>query len=153
MTIEQQLDQLNIKIPQAPKPAAAYVPAKKVGNIIYISGQDCRKDGELIKAGKLEQDADIEEGYQAARQCMINLLAVLKSEVGDLEQVEQIVKLLGFINSAEGFVKQPYVMDGASDLLEEVFGERGKHARSAIAANELPFNTSVEIEMIAELKA
>lgn len=152
MTIEQKLNDLSIVLPEAPKPAAVYLPAKKFGNLIYISGQDSRKNNNLVHPGKLGKDLTVDEGYQAARQSMINCLAVLKSEIGDLENVQHIVKLLGFINSAEGFVEQPYVMNGASELLVEIFGEKGKHARSAIASNELPFNTCIEIEMIVEIK-
>lgn len=150
-TIEKRLRELNIVIPDAPNPAAVYVPVKRVGNLLYTSGQDCRKDGELIYSGKLGSDLTIEQGYEAARQTMINCIAVIKEEIGDLNKIKQIVKLLGFVNSAPGFVEQPYVMNGASELLEEIFGERGKHARSAIASNELPFNTPIEIEIIVEI--
>lgn len=150
--VEQKLEELGIKIPEVPKPAAVYVPAKTVGNLVYTSGQDCRVNGVLKYEGKLGSNLTVEEGYDAARQTMINCLSVLKAHIGDLDRVKQVVKLLGFVNSAEGFVEQPYVMNGASEFLEEVFGEKGKHARSAISANELPFNTPVEIEMIVELE-
>lgn len=150
--IEERLIELDIVIPDSPNPAAVYVPAKRTGNLVYTSGQDCRKDGELLYSGKLGSSLTIEQGYEAARQTMINCLAVLQQEIGDLNKVKQIVKVLGFVNSAEGFVEQPYVINGASELLVEIFGERGKHARSAISANELPFNTPVEIEIIVELK-
>jgi len=150
--IQERLTKLGIVIPDAPKPAAVYVPAKRTGNLVYTSGQDCKKNGTLLYTGKLGDPLTVEQGYEAARQTMINCLAVLQQEIGDLNKVKQIVKILGFVNSAEGFVEQPYVMNGASELLEEVFGERGKHARSAISANELPFNTPVEIEMIVEVE-
>jgi len=149
--VEKKLQELGITLPPAPKPAAAYVPAKRFGNnLIYVSGQDCRDDGKLIYEGKVGKDLTIEQGQEAARQAMINTLAVLKEELGDLDKITNIVKLLGFVNSAEGFVEQPYVINGASNLLEEVFGERGKHARSALSSNELPFNTPIEIETIVE---
>lgn len=151
-SVEQRLMDLGIKLPVAPQPKAIYVPARQTGNLVYVSGQDCRKEGVLIYEGKVGSDLTIEQGQEAARQTMINLLAVLKSYLGDLDRVDKVVKLLGFVNSSPGFVEQPYVINGASELLEEVFGEDGKHARSAIASNELPFNTPVEIEMIVQVK-
>lgn len=151
--VEQRLKDLGIELPEAPKPAAVYVPSKRFGeNLVYISGQDCRDNGKLIYEGKLGSDLTIEQGYEASRQAMINTLAVIKSEISDLDKVKQFVKLLGFVNSADGFVEQPYVINGASEFLEEVFGGVGKHARSALSANELPFNTPVEIETIVEIE-
>lgn len=151
--IEKKLEKLGVILPEAPKPAAVYVPAKHFsGNLVYISGQDCRYNGELIYKGKLGSDLTIEEGYKASRQAMINTLAILKADLGDLDKIKQFVKLLGFVNSADGFVEQPYVVNGASELLEEVFGDKGTHARSALSANELPFNTPIEIETIIEIE-
>lgn len=151
--IEQRLKELGIELPEAPKPAAVYVPTKRfANNLLYVSGQDCRKDGKLIYEGKVGSDLTIEQGYEASKQAMINTLAVIKSDIGDLDKIKDFVKLLGFVNSADGFVEQPYVINGASEFLEEVFGEKGKHARSALSANELPFNTPVEIETIVELE-
>jgi len=150
--VEEVLKDLGIELPEVPKPAAVYLPAKTVGNLVYTSGQDCRVDGVLLYEGKVGSDLTIEQGQEAARQTMINCLAALKNEIGDLNRVKQVVKLLGFVNSAPGFVEQPYVINGASELLEEVFGEKGRHARSAISSNELPFNTPVEIEMIVEIE-
>lgn len=150
--IEQKLKELGIELQKAPPPGAVYVPAKTVGHLVYTSGADCRINGVLMYKGKVGSDLTVEEGYKAARQTMINLLAVLKEHIGDLDRIKQVVKLLAFVNSADGFVEQPYVINGASELLEEVFGEKGKHARSAISSNELPFNTPVEIEMIVEIE-
>ncbi|MCM3759241.1 RidA family protein [Alkalihalobacillus oceani] len=150
--VELKLQELGIEIPEPQKLNLPFVPAKQVGNLIYTSGQDCRVNGVLKYEGKVGSDLSVSEGYDAARQTMINCLAVLKKQIGDLDRVKQVVKLLGFVNSADGFVEQPYVINGASELLEEVFGEKGKHARSAISANELPFNTPVEIEMIVEVE-
>lgn len=149
--VEEVLEELGIELPLPPKPAAVYVPAKRVGNLVYTSGQDCRINGVLLHEGKVGSDLTVEQGYEAARQTMINCLAVLKAEIGDLNRIKQVVKLLGFVNSAPGFVEQPYVMNGASELLEQLFGEKGSHARSALSSNELPFNTCVEIEMIVEI--
>lgn len=152
MTVEEKLEELGIELPKPTSPKFVYVPAKTFGNLVYTSGQDCRIDGKLKYEGKLGEDLTIEEGYDAARQTAINCLAVLKDHVGDLNRVKQVVKVLGFVNSAPGFVQQPLVINGCSELIEEVFGERGKHARSAVSANELPFNTPVEIEMVVELE-
>lgn len=150
--IEKRLAELNIVLENAPRPIAEYVPAKTVGNLVYTSGFDCRVNGVLLHEGKLGSDLTIEQGYEAARQVMINALTVLKEHIGDLDRVKQVVKLLAFVNSADGFVEQPYVINGASELLVQVFGEKGRHSRSAIGTNELPFNTPVEIEMIVEIE-
>lgn len=149
--VEKRLEELEIVLDKAPAPAAEYVPAKTVNNLVYTSGADCRIKGKLLYEGKVGSDLTVEQGYEAARQVMINLLSVLKEHIGDLDRVKQVVKLLGFVNSADGFVEQPYVINGASELLVQVFGEKGRHARSAISSNELPFNTPVEIEMIVEI--
>lgn len=150
-TVETKLKTLGITLPDPPGPAAAYVPAIRLDNLVYLSGQDCRIDGELKYRGKVGSDLSLQQGYDAARQAAINALAVLLDTIGDLNRVTQIVKLLGFVNSAPGFVEQPYVINGASHLFEQIWGERGRHARSAIAACELPFDTPVEIEMIVAL--
>ncbi|MFD2617509.1 RidA family protein [Terrilactibacillus laevilacticus] len=150
--VENKLKELGVTLPEVAKPVAAFIPAQQTGNLVYTSGQDCRQNGRLIYEGKVGQDLTVEQGYEAARQSMINCLAVLKKQVGNLDNISKIVKVLGFVNSAPGFVEQPYVINGASELLETVFGEKGKHARSAISSNELPFNTPVEIEMIVEVK-
>jgi enamine deaminase RidA (YjgF/YER057c/UK114 family) len=150
--IEQRLAELGIILPEPELPAAVYISAVTTGNLVYTSGNDCRVNGKLLYQGKLGQELTIEQGKQASRQTMINLLAVLKSHLGDLDRIEKVVKLLAFVNSAPGFAEQPYVINGASELLEQVFGEKGKHARSAIGTNELPFHTPIEIEMIVELK-
>ncbi len=150
MLIDEKLKELGIKLQEVQKPKFSYIPAVQTGNLVYVSGQDCRIDGKLLYEGYLGKDLTIEEGQKAARQCAINCLSVLKWKLGDLNKIKRIVKLLGFVQSAAGFQSQPYVMNGASDLFSEVFGENGNHARSAIGTNELPFNTPVEIEIIVE---
>ncbi|MFJ7727786.1 RidA family protein [Neobacillus sp. NPDC097160] len=150
--VEKRLEEMGIVLGTAPTPAAEYVPAKTVNNLVYTSGADCRINGKLMYEGKVGSDLTVAQGYEASRQVMVNLLSVLKGHIGDLDRVKQIVKLLGFVNSADGFTEQPYVINGASELLVQVFGEKGRHARSAISSNELPFNTPVEIEMIVELE-
>lgn len=151
-SIENRLLELGIALPKPLKPKFIYVSAKRVGNLLYTSGQDCRIDGKLKYEGKVGKELTIEQGQDAARITAINCLAVIKDQIGDLDKVKQVVKLLGFVNSADGFADQPDVMNGASQLIEEVFGDKGKHARSAVASNELPFNTPVEIEMIVEIE-
>jgi enamine deaminase RidA (YjgF/YER057c/UK114 family) len=150
--IEKRLKELGIELPASPEPRFTYIPCARTGNLIYLSGQDCRVNGELMVTGKLGGELTIEQGQAAARQTMINCIAVMKGYLGDLDRVVRIVKLLGFVNSAPGFADQPYVMNGASNLLVEVFGENGRHARSAIGTSELPFHTPVEIELIAEIR-
>ena len=152
MKIEKRLEELGVKLPEPAKPVAAYLPFRRTGNLIYISGQDCRANGELKYKGKVGKDVTEEEAYEAARITAINLLAILKSAVGDLDKVKQIVNLHGFVNSADGYVRQPFVINGASEFLVEVFGDKGKHSRCALSCNELPFNTPVEIEMIVEVE-
>ncbi|MFD0696117.1 RidA family protein [Paenibacillus sp. GCM10027628] len=152
LQIEQRLQELGITLPPSPEPRFTYIPCNQTGNLIYLSGQDCRINGELMFEGKLGSDITIEQGQAAARQTIINCLAVMKGYLGDLDRVVKIVKMLGFVNSAPGFADQPYVMNGASDLLVAVFGEKGKHARSAIGTSELPFHTPVEIELIVEVR-
>jgi len=152
MKIEEKINKMGIKLPEVSKPVASYVPFRRVGNLIYISGQDCRINGKLKYEGKVGKNVSEEEAYEAARVTAVNLLAILKNAIGNLDKVVKIVNLHGFVNSADGFVRQPMVINGASDLLLEVFGEKGKHSRCALSANELPFNTPVEIEMIVEVE-
>lgn len=150
--VAKRLEELRIELPAPPAPAASYIPARQTGNLVYISGQDCRREGVLIHEGKVGSDLTVVQGQEATRQTVINCLAVLQAHLGDLDRVQKIIELFGFVNSAPGFVEQPYVVNGGSDLLEEVFGERGRHARIAISANELPFNTSVEVKLIVEVE-
>lgn len=150
--IEQRLQELGITLPASPEPRFTYIPCNQTGNLIYLSGQDCRINGELMYEGKLGREVTIEQGQAAARQTIINCIAVMKGYLGDLDRVVKIVKMLGFVNSAPGFGDQPYVINGASDLLVAVFGEQGKHARSAIGTSDLPFHTPVEIELIVEVR-
>jgi enamine deaminase RidA (YjgF/YER057c/UK114 family) len=149
---EERLKELGIELPKPPKPLAAYVPAVRAGDLVFISGQAPMRDGKPVYTGRVGADLTLEEGYEAARLVMINALAVLKEEIGSLDNVERIVKVLGWVNSAPDFTQQPQVINGASELLEQVFGERGRHARSAVSAHTLPFNIAVEIEMIVQVK-
>ncbi len=152
MSYEKRLQELGLIIPEAPKPLAAYVPAVKTGNYIYTAGQIPFVQGAVKYAGKVGKDLTEEEAYEAARICAINCLSAIKSITGSLDKVERIVKVTGFVNSAEGFTMQPKVVNGASDLLAAVFGAKGEHARSAVGVSELPLNAAVEVEVIAEVK-
>ena len=146
-TPESQLEKLGITL-GAPRPAVGnYVSCVRTGNLIFTSGQ-----GVDQYHGKLGADLTVEDGYAASRQSMINLLTVLKHELGDLSKVKRVVKILGMVNSAPDFTQQPKVINGASDLLVEVFGDKGKHARSAVGMAQLPNNTAIEIEMIVEIE-
>ncbi len=150
--IEEKLKELNIAISEAPKPLAAYVPAVKAGAFVFTAGQLPMSEGKLIAAGKVPSDVSLEDARKAAEVSAINCLGAVKSVVGDLNKIKRIVKVSVFVNSAEGFTDQPKVANGASELLGKIFGEKGKHARSAVGVNELPLNSPVEIELIAEVE-
>ena len=152
MDIEKKLIELNITLPNTPKPIANYVPSKRSGNLIFLSGQGPRTpDGDFI-SGKVGVDISVDEAYDAARMVGIQLLSALKSEITDLNNVKQIIKLLGMVNAIDSFKDHPNVINGCSDLLVEVFGEKGKHARSEVGVASLPNQIPVEIEMIVEVE-
>jgi enamine deaminase RidA (YjgF/YER057c/UK114 family) len=151
--IEEKILELGYQLPEAPKPVAAYLPALKVDNLIFTAGQIPSIKGELKYKGKLGKDIMIDEGRKAAETCALNCLAAVKGITGDLDKIEQIVKLTVFVNSTESFINQPQVANGASELLEKIFGEKGRHARSAVGVSELPLDASVEIEMIVKIIA
>ncbi len=149
--IEERLEALGLQLPPPPSPVAAYVSTVRTGDLVFVSGHGPMRDGRFTGIGKLGRDLDIEAGYQAARLVMLNCLASVKAEIGDLDKITRIVKVLGMVNSAPGFEEQPAVINGASDLLIEILGDRGRHARSAVGMAELPFGISVEIEMVVEV--
>ncbi|MBE5104962.1 RidA family protein [Bacillus thuringiensis] len=146
-TPEEKLSELGITLPAIRPAVGNYVSCVKVGNLLFTAGQ-----GVDEYHGKLGEDIPIDEGYKAARQSMLNLLSVVRNELGDLNKVKRIVKLLGFVNCTEDFIDQPKVMNGASDVLVDIFGEKGKHARSAVGMAQLPNNTTIEIEMVLEVE-
>ena len=154
MNVYDRLKELGITLPPSPGASGAYVLVNKITDkLYYTSGCGCKKDGEFMYKGQCPRDFSIEQGQEAARQSILNLLANIEKEVGDLNRVKRIIKLLGFVSSTEDFGQQPKVMDGASKLLIEIFGEEaGKAARSAIGTNNLPGNQAVEIEMIFEVE-
>ena len=151
MSIAAKLDSLGISLPDAPAPAANYVPFVRIGNVVYVSGQISRND-DLI-TGKLGDDMDIGAGAAAAKVCAINLLAQVKAACGgDIDKLVRVIKLTGFVNSTADFIAQPQVINGASDFLVEALGEAGRHSRSAVSAASLPLGVAVEIEGIFEVQ-
>jgi len=150
--IEAKMKEMGIVLPEVAKPIAAYVPGMQAKNLIFISGQLPLRDGKLLYTGKLGRDLQIAEGREAARQSALNCLAVLKQYVYSWEQLAQIVKITGFVQSADDFYDQAQVINGASEFLQELFGEKGRHARAAVGVNTLPLNAPCEIEMIARIR-
>jgi enamine deaminase RidA (YjgF/YER057c/UK114 family) len=150
--IELKLKELGILLPEPAKPVAAYIPAKQSGKLVFTAGQLPMVQGELISKGLLGQDVEIEEANKAARICTLNALAAIKGLVGDLDRIKQIVRVVGYVASVPTFTQQPAVVNGASELLLEIFGESGKHARSAVGMAVLPLNASVEIELTVEVE-
>jgi len=153
MSIDQRLSELGIELPQAAAPVAAYVPAVERDGLLHISGQiSFAEDGSRI-VGRLGEDMDLHAGYAAARRCGVMLLAQMKAALGSLDRVERVVKLGVFVNSAPSFVDQPKVANGASELMQEVFGESGRHARSAVGVAVLPLGVAVEVDAIVAVRS
>ena len=150
-TIENRLTELNLTLPAVAKPVAAYIPAKRSGNLVFTSGQLPTVYGQLIAEGILGVDVEVEQAYACAKQCALNALAAIKEVIGDLDKVSQIVKVTGYVASHPSFTNQSAVVNGASELLAEIFGARAHHARSSIGMAALPLNAPVEIELIVEV--
>lgn len=148
---EQRLAELGITMPAAPKPRGAYVLAVRVGELVFSSGQGPSQDGTWAYQGRVGGELTLDEGRRAARISVLNCLAAIRSVVGSLNAIQRIVALRGFVSSAPGFADQTAVIDGASDLLLEVFGGTGAHARSAVGTSQLPFNIPVEVELIVQV--
>lgn len=151
MSIDQKLADLGITLPSPKPPIANYVPVVKTGNLLFVSGQVSVDGSGTVTSGKLGAGMSIEDGRAAARLCAINVIAQVKAAAGDLDKVVRIVKVVGFVNSTLEFTDQPAVINGCSDLLVEVFGDKGRHARSAVGVASLPFNAAVEVEAIVEV--
>lgn len=149
---EARLAELGLQLPRVPQPIGAYLLAQQVGELLFLSGTTCYVDGGLLHTGRVGAELSIEQGYAAARQAALNLLGVVKDSLGDLDRVVRIVKLNGYVNSAVDFDRQPEVINGASDLLQEVFGEAGRHARTSIGVSDLPGHIPVEIEMVVQVR-
>jgi len=149
--IEDKLDAMGIKLPNPPTPAGSYIPVVKVGNLLYISGQIPMEDGKVLFTGKVSDD-NLETAQKSAKMCAINILAQIKREVGNLEKVSKIIRLSGFVNSSSEFYQHPKVINAASDLLFEIFGEKGKHSRIAVGVASLPLNSMTEIDAIIQVE-
>jgi enamine deaminase RidA (YjgF/YER057c/UK114 family) len=150
--IDNKLNLLGLQLPTIPKPVAAYIPAKRSGKLVFTAGQLPMVNGELISKGLLGKEVEVEEANKAARICTLNALAAIKGVVGVLDRIKQMVKVVGYVASIPTFTQQPAVVNGSSELLLEIFGEAGKHARSAVGMAGLPLNASVEIELTVEVE-
>lgn len=153
MSVINKIKELGYELPVAPKPVAAYISATQTGNLVFTSGVLPMKEGKLLYTNKIESSPNsIEHGVEAAKLCTLNALSIINDFVG-IDNIEKVVKLTGFVKSENGFTGQPVVINGASELLVEIFGESGKHVRSAIGVNELPLGAAVELEMIVQVKS
>lgn len=150
-TIDTRLAELGISLPAAPKPVAAYVPVVRSGNLLFVAGQLPMSEGKLLATGPVGEAVSLEDATKAARQCAVNILAVVKAEVGDLAKVRRVVKLGVFVACTSSFTDQPKVANGASELMVAVFGEVGRHARAAVGTNVLPLGASVEVDAVIEV--
>ena len=152
-SFEENIKNLGLNIPELPKALANYVPYKIVGKTMYISGQAPVKNGELIYKGKVGSDISVEDGIEAARLCVINIIAAVKTGLeGDWSKLDSFVKLTGYVNCQDTFTDQPQIINGASDMLVEIFGDQGRHSRVAVGSNALPLGIAVEIDAIVQLK-
>jgi enamine deaminase RidA (YjgF/YER057c/UK114 family) len=149
--VEEKILELGLELPKISTPIASYIPAKKVGNLVFTSGQLPMVNGELTITGFLGKEVSIEDANRAAQVCTLNALAAVKGVIGDLDQIKSIIRVVGYVASTPEFTKQPAVVNGASDLLLQIFGDEGKHARSAIGVSALPLNAPVEIELTVEI--
>lgn len=152
MRIEKKLAELGLELPAPPVPVGNYLPAARVGNLVFTSGQTARINGARRYVGVVGQEVSQADAYLSARDAALNCLACVKQVVGSLDRVKRVVKVVGFVNAGRDFAGQPAAIDGASDLLEELFGEAGRHARSAVGLSSLPSNVSVEVELIVEVR-
>lgn len=152
MEIEIRLKELGWTLPDPPRPVGSYLLYRQTGNLLFLSGTTCYVPGGYLYKGRLGAELDLQQGYAAARQTMLNLLGVVKAALGNLDRVDCILKLNGYVNSTTDFIRQPEVINGASDLLVQLYGERGRHARTSIGVNVLPDNIPVEIEMVLQVR-
>jgi enamine deaminase RidA (YjgF/YER057c/UK114 family) len=151
MNIEDKLKNMELSLPEPLVPIGNYVPAVRTDNILFLSGHGPRSGDKPVMTGKVGKDLTLEQGYEAAKLTVLNCLSTIKHEIGDLNKIKRIVKLFGMVNCPDNFSEHPKVINGASDLLVELFGESGKHARSAVGMQSLPMDIPVEIEMIVEV--
>ena len=152
MSFIKKIQELGYEIPEVPTPVAAYIPGMKVGNLVMTSGVLPMKDGKILYINEIGGFVNsVETGYKAARLCILNALSIV-NDIAGIDNIERIIKVTGYVNSAKNFIEQPKVINGASEFLVEVFGEQGKHIRSAVGVNALPLNASVEIELIVQVR-
>ena len=151
MNIEKRIEELGIQLPEASPPKAMYIPVKQTGNVLFVAGQVPMFDGEMMYPGHVGEEVTLEEAQEAARLCIVNLLSALRAYLGDLDRVKNIVKVQAFVNSKTGFNQQHIVVNAASQLLFDIFGEPGRHSRTAVGVNQLPMDAPVEIEAIVEI--
>jgi enamine deaminase RidA (YjgF/YER057c/UK114 family) len=152
MTIEKRLEELGIALPGPPAAAGNYVPSVRTGNLLFLSGTICAMDGKLTHTGQLGAEHSVESGYEAAQVCALNSLAAIKAALGSLDGVARIVLVSGFVNAVAGFSESPAVINGASDLFVKIFGDAGRHSRAAVAVAGLPRNSTVEIQVVVEVR-
>jgi enamine deaminase RidA (YjgF/YER057c/UK114 family) len=152
-SVEEKLAQLGFALPPPPTPVATYVPAVLAGDLLFLSGVIPFRNGKLSLEGKLGRELTVEQGYEEARIALLNALAIVHRELGTLDRVRRVIRLVGYVASAEGFVQQPLVINGASDLLVSLFGDAGRHARVAVGAAQLPLNAPVELELIFQISS
>ena len=152
MSVQDRLNALGLELPAVATPAGAYVPALVSGNLVFTAGQIPLVDGKLMATGKVGSDIDVDYAREISRRCALNAIAAVQSVIGDLDRVKRVVKVVGFVSSEPSFTQQPQVINGASELLEQVFGEAGIHARSAVGVAVLPLDAPVEVELIVEFE-
>ena len=152
MSVEQRIRELGFELPAAPKPAGSYIPAKISGKLVFTAGQLPLVDGVLMETGKLGKDIEVERGYELAQRCALNALAAIKGVIGDLDGITDVVKVVGFVASTPDFTMQPKVINGASELLQQILGDKGVHARSAVGVPVLPLDSPVEVELIVSFE-
>ncbi|MGH7771758.1 MAG: RidA family protein [Candidatus Binatia bacterium] len=153
MEIEKKLNELGFKVPSVPKPAATYIGYVQVGNLLFVGGNVGRIDGQPLKySGKVGDTVTLEQAYEMARHCALNHLAIIKAALGSLDRVERIVKVIGYVNVAPGFIDMPRVVNGESDLLVQLWGERGEHTRAAVGVASLSRDAPVETEIIVQIR-
>ncbi len=151
MSAEAKIAQMKLIVPEAPVPAANYLAAKIQGDLLFVSGQLPVWEDKLHFRGKIGRELTVSDGYQAARLCLLNCLGVIRANIGSLDRVKNVVKLTGYVHSDSNFYQQPQAIDGASDLLVEIFGDKGRHARAAVGVGSLPRGAAVEIELLVEI--
>lgn len=151
MTVEQDLEAMGLSLPQTPRPVASYVPAVRTGNLVFSSGQIPTRNGQLTRRGSVGDEVSEDDAYEDARTCALNALAAIKSVVGSLDSINRVVRVTGYVQSAAGFTNQPVVVDGASDFLVKLFGDKGQHTRVAVGVYQLPLDSPVEVELVVEV--